>query len=292
MSAPDHRPGWVALAPALFVLLWSSGFIGAKLGMPYAEPLTFLLIRFALVVAILLPAAWIARAPWPHDARQATHVAIAGLLVHAGYLGGVFSAIRLGAPAGIVALITGLQPVLTAALAGPFLGEHITRRQWAGFALGVAGVALVVSDKVAWPGSSWAGAGFSLLALVSMTCGTLYQKRFCGAMDLRSGGVIQFGASAIVLFPLATLTETMQVQWTPRFAFALGWLTLVLSLGAISLLYILIRRGEAARVSSLFYLTPPTTAIIAHFVFGENLGGPALAGMGLAAAAVALVIRR
>ncbi len=287
----DH-PRWLLFAPALFVLLWSTGFIGAKLGLPYAEPLTFLLVRFMLVVAIMLPVAILWRAPWPPTLSEGAQVAAAGLLIHGGYLSGVFCAIHQGMPAGIVALIAGLQPILTALAAGPFLGERVTGRQWTGFLLGIAGVALVLSDKVAFEVRSWSGVALAVMALVSITAGTIYQKRFCPHLDLRTGSVIQFTASALLLAPLAYLLETMEIQWTGKFLFALGWLVLVLSSGAISLLFIMIRHGEAARVSSLFYLTPPCTALIAFFAFNERVSLSAVAGMGVAVAGVALVVAR
>ena len=287
-----HHPYWIIAAPALFVLLWSSGFIGAKFGLPYAEPLTFLLIRFLLLVALLLPVALWMRAPWPESPQVAAHIALAGLLIHAGYLGGVFGAIYLGVPAGIVALIAGLQPIIAAVAAGPLLGEKVTVRQWSGLVLGFAGVVMVISDKATLQWGNMAGTALAFFALACFTAGTLYQKRFCSHFDLRSGGVIQYGASALALAPLAYFTETMQVVWSNPFIFALAWLTLVLSLGAISLLFLMIRHGEAARVASLFYLTPPVTAVIAYFAFGEKLGWAALAGMTLSAVGVALVVRK
>jgi len=291
-SGALEHPRWLLFAPALFVLLWSTGFIGAKLGLPYAEPLTFLLVRFLLVITLMLPVAVLWRAPWPPTVSEGAHVAAAGLMIHGGYLSGVFCAIHQGVPAGIVALIAGLQPILTALAAGPFLGERVTGRQWTGFLLGIAGVAMVLSDKVAFEFSNWSGVALAVMALVSITAGTIYQKRFCPHLDLRTGSIIQFSASALLLAPLAYLLETMHIQWTGKFLFALGWLVLVLSFGAISLLFLMIRHGEASRVSSLFYLTPPATALIAFFVFNERISLMALGGMGVAVAGVALVVAR
>ena len=271
------------------MLLWSTGFIGAKYGLPYAEPLTFLLLRFALVLAILLPVALILRAPWPGTPRQALHYAVGGVLVHAGYLAGVFCALHLGLPAGIAAVIAGLQPLLTAIAVGPLLGERIRQRQWIGFALGLAGCWMVILDKFSLQSSGWAGLALAFLALFSLTAGTLYQKRFCAGMDLRSGGVIQFAAAGLVLLPFALATETMQVHWSPRFVLALSWLVFVMSFGAIGLLYALIRHGEAARVSSLLYLVPASTAVIAFFMFDERLGTLALTGFAVAAVGVWMV---
>ncbi len=292
MTSPPRHDLFGRVAPALFVLLWSTGFIGSKLGLPYAEPLTFLLLRFAFVLLLLLPAAIVLRSRWPANRRQAAHLAVAGVLLHGGYLGGVFSAIHHGMPAGIVSLIVGVQPLLTAAAAGTFLGERVTRRQWLGLGLGLAGVALTVSDKAAWGAPSAASAIAAAIALLSITAGTLYQKRHGAAAGLAASSIIQFAAAGAVLLPIALATERMEVRWTAQFMFALGWLVIVLSLGAISLLYLLLRRGEAARVSTLFYATPPTTAVMAWYLFGERLGAPAWAGMALVAAAIWLAMRR
>ena len=279
-------------APALFVILWSTGFIGGRFGLPYAEPLTFLLWRFGLVTLLLLALALAMRAPWPGSWTQAAHIALAGVLINAIYIGGVFSAIYRGVPTGIVSLIVGLQPLFTAVVAGRLLGEKVYGRQWFGFGLGLVGVLLVLGDKISFAGGTWGGIAMAILALLGMTAGTLYQKRFCSHMDFRSGGTIQFGASALLMGVVAPFCETMKVQWNASFVFALLWLVLVLSLGAISLLYVLIRRGEASRVASLFYLVPPFTSVLAYLFFGERLGLLALAGMVLTVTGVALAIRR
>jgi len=277
------------MIPAAFVLLWSTGFIGARLGLPYAEPLTFLSLRFALVVALLSLVCLVARAPWPRTPRAALHIAVAGLLVQAGYLGGVFSAIHFGLSAGAAALIVGLQPLVTAGLAGPVLGERISRLQWLGFALGLAGAMLVLGPNATAAGASAASVGFALVGLASITAGTLYQKRFASDMDLRSGSLIQFAAAGLLIAPIAWATETMRVTWSSEFVFALAWLAIVLSLGAITLLNLLIRRGAASRVASLFYLTPGVTAVIAWAMFDERLAVSGTAGLVLAAVGVALV---
>ena len=281
----------LALAPGLFVLLWSTGFIGAKLGLPYAEPLSFLLIRFACVIGLLGLLALVLRRPWPHRPTQWLHIAVAGALLHGGYLSGVFLAIHTGMAAGVVALIVGIQPLLTAFLSASMVGERVSGRQWMGLVLGFGGVTLVVWDKLGFGGLSGAGFAFSTLALVSITLGTLYQKRYCADLDLWSGSVIQFVAAALVLLPFALAFETMRVAWSGQFIFALGWLIFVLSLGAISLLHLLIRRGAATRVSALFYLVPPTTALLAFLIFGEKLGLAAVAGMAIAAVGVAIALR-
>lgn len=273
------------LYPLFFVALWSTGFIGAKFGLPDAEPLTFLSLRYGAVLVLMGAVALLTRAPWPRSPRQWLHIGISGLLVHAVYLGGVFIAIGHGLPAGVAALVVGLQPVLTALGAGAFLGERVRTTQWVGLATGFAGVGLVVAHKamsVTTGGALWAMLVPAVLALLGITAGTLYQKRFCPTFDLRTGSVIQFVPSLAATWLLASQTETMQVHWTGAFVFALAWLVLVLSLGAVSLLNVLIRQGSAVNVASLFYLTPPTTALIAWALFGETLTGLALVGMGLA----------
>jgi drug/metabolite transporter (DMT)-like permease len=273
-----------ALYPLLFVALWSTGFIGAKFGLPYVEPLTFLAVRYAAVLVLMGLVVWHTRAPWPATLRECGHIAVTGVLVHAVYLGGVFIAIGHGLPAGVAAIVVGLQPLLTALGAGWLLREKVRATQWAGLAAGFAGVALVVAHKVA------AGAGLTTLwtllfpvavALLAITAGTLYQKRYCPSFDLRTGSLIQFIPSLVLTGLAAAATETMHIEWTGSFVFALAWLVLVLSLGAVTLLNVLIRSGTAVNVASLFYLVPPCTALVAWALFGETLTGLALAGMGL-----------
>lgn len=284
-----------AAAPLLFVLLWSTGFIGAKFGLPYAEPLTFLSTRYVLVITLMSLLALATRARWPTDWRQFVHIGVTGLLVHATYLGGVFVAIHRGLPAGVTALVVGMQPLLTALGAGWLLRERVAPRQWAGLALGFVGVTLVVSNKLTVGSGSAGELGWmlapALLSLAGITAGTLYQKRFCPSFDLRTGSVVQFVPSLLLTALVASRSETMQVDWTGDFAFALLWLVLVLSLGAISLLNLLIRSGSAVNVASLFYLTPPTTALMAWLLFGETLTGLALVGMIVAVAGVWLARR-
>ena len=274
------------LAPFLFVFLWSTGFIGAKYGLPYADALSFLLVRYFLVIGLMTVLALATRAPWPSDPRRWFHIGVSGVLVHAFYLGGVFVAIGHGLPAGVTALVVGMQPLLTAFGAGAFLGEKVTPRQWAGLALGFVGVFLVVSGKIGAEAPLVAMLIPAVVALLAITAGTLYQKKFCPSFDLRTGAVIQFlPTAAITALAIAVFGE-FRVEWAPPFVFALGWLVLVLSLGAISLLNLLIRSGSAVNVATLFYLTPPTTALIAWAAFGETLGGIALAGMVLAVSGV------
>ena len=279
------------LYPFLFVFLWSTGFIGAKFGLPYAEPLSFLLTRYGFVIALMTVIALATRAPWPQEPVQWLHVAVSGLLVHAIYLGGVFVAIKHGLPAGDTALVVGMQPLLTAFGAGWLLGESVSRWQWAGLALGFVGVGLVVSGKFGDGAALGPMLIPALVALLGITAGTLYQKRFCAQFDLRTGSVIQFVPTAIVTAIAIALFEDFHIEWTPDFIFALGWLVLVLSLGAISLLNLLIRGGSAVNVASLFYLTPISTAVIAWAIFGEKLTLTATAGMLLAVSGVYLVAR-
>lgn len=298
MQAGAHAgtvpPGWLAPVPLFFVFLWSTGFIAAKYGLPYAPPLSFVIIRCLGAVAILLPLALLMRAPWPRGTIG--WVALSGLLLQAGYLGGVWSAIKIGMPAGLSALIVGMQPILTA-FAAPLIGERVTPRQWLGLLLGLSGVALVVAAKISLSGLSPLAIGLCVLALLSITAGTMIQKRFCPGFDLRTGTVIQFSASALALLPLAVLLEGFtpslaHVDWTPQFVGALLWSILALSIGAIFLLFTLIRRNDATRVTSLLYLTPPTTAVMAWLVFGEKLSPLGLAGMAVAVLGVACVVKK
>ena len=282
---------WLSAAPALFVLMWSTGFIGSHYGIPFAEPFTLTVLRMMVVVGILTAIAIATRAPWPRRAADVGHIAVAGLLVHATYLSGVLYAITLQLPLGFVAMIAGLQPVVTAVFAHLLLNERLNWRQWLGMALGLSGVALVIVSKYGLGHSNWAGLGAAAVALSGITAGTLYQKRFCAHMDLRTGGVIQYAATGIVLAVLAMLFETRAVQWTGQFIFALLWLSIVLSIGAIGLLYVLIRQGAASKVASLFFLTPSVTALMAFALFGESLSWLAIAGLALTAAGVALVMR-
>ncbi|MDQ7969819.1 MAG: DMT family transporter [Oxalicibacterium faecigallinarum] len=284
----------LAAMPFLFVLIWSTGFIAAKYGLPYAPPLTFLMLRFLGVAIILLPLVLFMRAPWPHG--KVGHIAVAGVLVQAGYLAGVWCAIKLGMPAGLSALIVGMQPVLTA-FAAPLIGERVRGRQWIGLVLGLSGVALVVANKVSLIGLTWQSIVWCLIALFSITVGTLYQKHHCPQFDLRSGTLIQYVASLLVVLPLAIWFEGWtpafaDVQWTPQFIGAWAWSVLALSIGAIFLLFALIRRSAATQVTSLLYLTPPTTAIMAWLMFGETFSMIGVLGMLLAIAGVAFVVRK
>jgi drug/metabolite transporter (DMT)-like permease len=278
-------------APGLFVVLWASGFIGAKFGLAYAEPLTFLTLRMMALVLLLGVIIIVFRPKWPHGAG-ALHSAVTGLMVHGLYLGGVFVSIENGLSPGLVSLVVSLQPVLTSTIANRWLGERVAPRQWLGLLLGVVGVYLVVRERMATGETTpvaWAAAA---AALIGITLGTLYQKRFGGGIDWRTGMWIQYAAAG-VLFALGAATfETHTVHWTPEFLFALAWLVFVLSFGAIWLLYFLIRRAAATRVVSLFYLTPPLTALMAWALFDERLAPLMLLGIAICVAGVFLVMWR
>jgi drug/metabolite transporter (DMT)-like permease len=277
--------------PLLFVLIWSTGFIVAKYAAPHAPPLTFLLYRFAGVILVLLPLVVITRAPWPRSAAQWRDVAVVGVLLQATYLGGVWVAIALGVPAGVSALLVGTQPLLTA-LFGFTVGERATRLQWIGLFAGFAGIGLVLSDRLTLSGVGPLALGVNLLALAGITAGTLYQKRHGAGVDLRTGSLIQFAASFLVLLPFAFAFESLSVNPSLEFWLALAWSVLALSLVAISLLLVMIRRGRATEVASLMYLTPPVTALMAWLVFGEQLGPLAWTGVIVTMAGVALVLKK
>ncbi len=281
------------LAPAVFVGLWSTGFVGAKYGLPYAEPFTFLLIRLAIAAVLLGALAAALRAPWPASRAQWRHAAVAGLLLHAGYLGAVFFAIHRGVPAGISAVIVSLQPVLTSALVPRLLGERVGPVQLAGLCLVLLGVVLVVLRGTVGGGRGGlpaVGLVACVVGLAATTAGTLYQKRHGAQVPLLAGTAVQYAVCAAVFAVLAPLTESMQVRWTGEFVAAMAWLILALSVGAILLLLTLLRRGSASRVSSLFYLVPAATAVEAYLLFDERLGPVELVGMLFAVAGVALVL--
>jgi drug/metabolite transporter (DMT)-like permease len=280
----------IATAPALFVLLWSTGFIGARYGMPYIEPLTFLAVRMGFAVVIMAAIALLAGARRP-NVNEVGHSLVAGSLVHGLTLGGVFTAISQGVPAGISALILGLQPIVTSTLASRFMGEKVTRLQLVGLALGLVGVLLVLHDRNIVLAGSALGWVASILSLIGITIGTLYQKRYCGGIDWRAGNLVQYiGAGA--LFTLGAFAfETREIHWTGELIFAMVWLVLVLSIAAVGLMYWLIRRSTATGFASLFYLVPVVTAFFAYILFGERLDSISIFGMVICAGGVALVNR-
>lgn len=280
----------VAAAPLLFVLLWSTGFIGARLGMPYIEPMTFLSLRMVFVVAILVVIALIAKARCL-SRREVGHSLVAGALVHGLYLGGVFLAIGQGVPAGVSALIPGLQPVLISTIANRFMGERVSRLQWLGLALGLVGVLVVLHDRSLVLSGTLLGWIASVTSLVGISLGTLYQKRFCGGIDWRSGNIVQY-AGATALFAIAAFAfETRVIHWSGDLIFALAYLVIVLSIAAVALMYWLIRRSAATGFASLFYLVPATTALMAYLLFGEKLDAISVGGMVICAAGVVLANR-
>ncbi len=283
----EHLAGRVA--PAVFVVLWSTGFIGTKYVLAAAEPLTYLAIRMALVVVLMAVIVAIWRPRWPTWAGVG-HSAVAAILVHGFYLGGTAVAIAHSVPVGLSALIPGLQPILTSTIANRWLGERVTPLQWVGLALGLVGVVLILhgrpmTGEVGW---GWFSSG---VALVSITLGALYQKRFCSNIDWRTGNLVQYIAATMFFALGAWLFETRVVAWTGEFVLALTWLAVVLSIGSISVLYWLIRRRGATQVASLFYMVPAVTALMAYGLFDERLDAIALLGIAVCAAAVIVVTR-
>ena len=294
-SASHEGAAWLSPLPIFFVLLWSTGFIVAKFGLPFAPPLTFLILRCSAVLLVLVPCVLIWKAPWPQRGAIG-HIAVAGVLLQAGYLSGVWCAIKLGMPAGLSALIVGMQPILTA-IAAPLIGEQVRPRQWLGLLFGLTGVALVVFAKITMVGLGAPAIALCLMALCSITAGTLYQKRFCPRFDLRTGTVIQFASTLLLLLPIAIMLEGFRlplttVAWTPRFIGALLWSVFALSIGAIFLLFKLLRRSDATQVTSLLYLTPPTTAIMAWIMFGEAFNLLGMLGMATAVIGVVFVVKK
>ena len=291
----DQRPLLRAM-PWVFVLIWSTGFVVARLGMPHAPPMSFLALRFALSAACFVVWMAIARVAWP-PRKQWPQLAVSGVLMHAGYLGGVWSAVKMGMGAGTVSLLVGLQPVLTAmwlsATTAPRArgtGHSVTPQQWAGLALGLAGLALVVWRKLGVGEVTPFNLALSVGALCSITVGTLYQKRFVRVADVRAASAVQLLASLMILLPLALL-ETEAMDWQPELAAALAWSVLGLTLGGSSLLYLLIQRGAATQVTSLLYLVPPCTAAMAWWLFGEAFTPLMILGMLLTVCGVAMVVR-
>ena len=288
--SPASKKFVTAAVPILFVLLWSTGFIGAKMGMPHAEPFTFLGVRFSLASGVFFLLLIVMRVPWPRNPHTWLHAATVGVLMHGVYLGGVFYAVHNGTSAGISALIVGVQPILTAIFAGLLLHERLSVKAWLGLVLGFVGISLVVWRQAGDSGG-WIGISACIASLIGITIATLYQKKFATGIDLRVGSAIQFGAAACMMWVLAFATETMVIDWTGEAIFAMAWLVIVLSFGAITLLYILIRQGAASKVVSLFYLVPPVVAVEGYFLFAETLNPMALIGMAVAVIGVALVTR-
>jgi drug/metabolite transporter (DMT)-like permease len=287
---------WLRAMPGVFVLIWSTGFIVARYGMPHAPPMKFLLLRYLFSVACFLLWALAARAAWPRGRAQFGHLAVTGIFMHAGYLGGVWAAVKLGMGAGLAALLVGLQPVLTAIWVAS-RGGQVARRQWAGLALGLAGLLLVVWQKLGHGEVHALNLAYALIALACVTAGTLYQKRFVQPCDVRTANLVQLVAAFVVTLPLALL-ESEAIRWTladgapnRELIGALAWSVVGLTLGGSSLLYLMIQRGAATTVASLMYLVPPTTAIMAWVLFGEPITPLIVMGVALTAVGVSLVVR-
>lgn len=288
----NRLPANTRVIPALFVFLWSTGFIGAKFGLPNAEPFTFLGIRMLITLAALAMVIRVMGIRWSGDRHAYLHLAGVGLLVHGCYLGGVFSAIDRGMDASMVAIIVGLQPLVTAVAARVWLGESLTARKGVGLVLGFLGIALVLGGRGGSSGQADATSLlFCLVALFGISLGTLYQKRKCASHELLTGTFVQYVATALMMGLLAFSLESREIIWDLRFTMALLWLVFALSMGAILLLMYMIRQGEAGRVASLFYLVPPLTAVETYFLFGERLTPASMGGIVLCMIGVYLVLK-
>lgn len=292
-SARSFRPGRLerllsaaaaSSLPMLFILLWSSGYVAGKLALPHTGPLTLLTLRFGLAAVVLLAVAAATGAPWPHQARGWGHLAVVGLLMQVLHFSCIYFALQWGLSAGVAGLLIGLMPLATALGAHLWLAEKLTGRHWLGLLGGLAGVALVVADRPM--GGAWGAYAVAGLGLLGLVAGTLYQKRFCAHMDLRSGAGIQMAVSALAVGLVAGPTEHFAIDWRPEFVGAWLWLGIVNSIGAFSLMFIMIRRGQAGQVARLFFLVPGVSALMGFVLLGERLQPLALLGFGLSALAV------
>lgn len=283
----------IKLIPFLFVILWASGFVGARFGLEYAEPMTFLSLRVALNVVLFALLILLLKRRIP-TGRQFWHSCVSGLFIHGLYLGGTFQAIHWGIPAGLASLLVGTQPIITALILVMMGSERLNMSQWLGLGLGFAGISCVLAGNIEWQSDThkWAAIGMCVVSLVGITFGTLYQKKFCQGVDLLGGALVQYVAAAALLAPMAMQFETMQVAWTPTFILTLGWLVVVLSCVAILLLLYMVEHGAASSVASVFYLVPPTTAVQAWVCFGESFDQLGALGFVLAALAVYLVVKK
>jgi drug/metabolite transporter (DMT)-like permease len=279
------------LAPATFLLLWSAGFAFVALGLPDSEPITFLALRYAIVVAVLLAAFAALRPPLPQSRRDWLDLIVVGLLLQAAYFTLLYLALDLESSAGTVALIVSLQPILVGLLAPRVAGERMTKVRWAGLALGLAGAAVVIGSRSGVGGSSTTGLLCALAAMVALTAGTLYERRHGSEHHPVTANTVQFSVALAVTLPPALLVEGFPVHWTGDLAISLAYLVFANSLVSITLLLAMLRRNEASRVSALFFLVPPLAALIAWGLLGESLPAGAWAGMGVAAAGVAIATR-
>lgn len=276
-------------APFLFVMLYGTGFVGAKFGLPYAPPMTFLVLRFAIAASIVALIAAGFRARWPATSREALHICVAGSLTVGTFSAGVFVAINLGLSPALSALIIALQPIIVAIGARQLLGERLVIQQWLGLGLGLIGVALVVAHKLDFTQVHMAGLAFAVLGLLGLSFGNLYQKRFCADMNIFTGGALQSASSFALCLPFALMFEDVRVDWSVEFAAALSYMSIGVSIGALSLLYVMIRRGEVARVASIFYFVPVSAALASHLLFGEQIDAAVAVGIAVTAAGVAIV---
>ena len=289
---PPRGMDWLNTAtPLIFVVFWASGFPAIRFGLEYIEPFTLLAVRSALNVAVVVAIMPFFRIDWPKSWSNAGHIAFSGFLLQFAYLGAIYTARGGGVTQGVVALVAGMQPLLTAAVAGSTLGERIVLRQWAGFVLGFGGLACVMSERIVIAEATATGFIAAACTPILITAGSLYQKRFCADMDLRSGMVIQHVTAGVASAVVAFSFETREIEWGIELGFVLAWLVLILSVGAINLYYIMLRRGQAARVSSLFYLTPPTAVVFGYVTYDEVFGWFSLAGFAITVIGVALASR-
>jgi drug/metabolite transporter (DMT)-like permease len=294
---PSSSPLLLRAAPMMFVFLWSTGWVSARAAAPYADALTFLTVRFSLAALALAVIAVLWRAPWPSTGREWVHAIVAGILIHAIYLGGVWWAVGQGVPAGISGVIAASQPILTAMLAPLLINERIAPKQWSGILVGFVGILLVLQPKLTslQPGElqpilfALAINGFGM---ISVTLGTFYQKRFIPTADLRTSTCVQYIGAAVAMLPVAYFTETMRLEWNLQTVATMAWSVIALSICSVALLFLLIRNGAVSRAATLIYLVPPTVALIAWAMFGETLVLLQLVGMAITAAGVALAVRR
>ena len=277
-----------SLLGAVFVVLWGSAWIAGKFALHSTGPLTLLVIRFGVAGLVLLPIALLTGAKWPRKAADYGHLAIAGVLVNAATLAGIYLGLSLGVSSGTSALVAGTAPIFTALGAGPVLDERIERRQWLGMLIGLAGVALVVLNKVSPAGGGWEGYALTFASLAAFVAGTLYQKRFASAINLSSGNFVQFAVATVAVLPLAVRFEGLHAQWDRELIASALWMAIANSVCGLGLLYFLLRRGKASQVSTLFLLVPAVTAVMGFLAFHETLGPVALGGFALAAGGVFL----
>ena len=289
LSRPAALPSLVW--PALFILMWSSGYVAGKLGLPYAGPFTLIFIRFTSAALVMLLVSWLTRAAWPSKPKEYLHLAVVGFFVQALQFSGLYFGLSHGVSAGVSALVVGMMPIFTAVGAVLFLSERVTAKQVAGLAVGLLGVVIVVSNKLSFERTDWVGYVAVLVALAGITIGTLYQKKFCVGIDLRTAGFVQLTVASVLAGLLANTLEGFAVEWTPMLVGASAWLSLVNSIGAVSVLFMMMRRGQASKIAGLFYLIPSVTAVMGFAVLGETLTAIQVVGFMVSAGGVYLTTR-